>query len=206
MKVVLPNKKYLDIIQAARTLFWKHGFKRVSIEEICRQAKTSKMTFYKFFANKLELAKAVFDYVVDDSVIKFRSILKEATSASQLMDQMLQMKKEGMHDVSHEFISDFYANPELGLKDYIEEKTKAIWAQMTDDFKWTQERGLFRKDLNIAFFVYFTQKFTNLLDDPYLNQLYPNPQDLVMELSRFVAYGISGQCSVISDQYSVKSP
>lgn len=191
MKVVSPNKKYLDIIQAARTLFWKHGFKRVSIEEICRLAKTSKMTFYKLFANKLELAKAVFDFVVDDSVIKFRSILKEATSASELMDQMLQMKKEGIHEISHELISDFYTNPELGLKDYIEERTKTVWNQMIGDFKLAQERGILRKDLNIEFFVYFTQKFTNLLDDPYLNQLYPNPQDLIMELSRFSAYGIS---------------
>lgn len=191
MNEILQNKKYLDIIQAARTLFWKHGFKRISIEEICRQAKTSKMTFYKFFANKLELAKAVFDFVVDDSVIKFKSILQEATSASALMDQMLQIKKEGIHEISHEFISDFYTNPELGLKDYIEDKTKTVWTQMIGDFKLAQERGILRQDLNIEFFVYFIQKFTNLLDDPYLNQLYPDPQDLILELSRFSAYGIS---------------
>lgn len=191
MEKVTQNKKYLDIIQAARTLFWKHGFKRVSIEEICREAKTSKMTFYKFFANKLELAKAVFDFVVDDSVATFKTVLHESTSASELIGQMLQMKKEGIHEISKEFITDFYTNPELGLKDYIDEKTRTVWAEMIGDFKLAQERGLFRQDLNIEFFVYFTQKYSDLMNDPYLNKIYPNPQDLIMELTRFSAYGIS---------------
>lgn len=191
MEEVTQNKKYLDIIQAARTLFWKHGFKRVSIEEICREAKTSKMTFYKFFANKLELAKAVFNFVVDDSVSTFKTVLHETTSASELIGQMLQMKKEGIHEISKEFITDFYTNPELGLKDYIEEKTRTVWAEMIGDFKLAQERGILRKDLNIEFLVYFTRKFSDLLNDPYLNKIYPNPQDLIMELTRFSAYGIS---------------
>lgn len=191
MEEVTQNKKYLDIIQAARTLFWKHGFKRVSIEEICREAKTSKMTFYKFFANKLELAKAVFDFVVDDSVATFKTVLHESTSASELIGQMLKMKKEGIHEISKEFITDFYTNPELGLKDYIDEKTRTVWAEMIGDFKLAQERGILRKDLNIEFFVYFTQKYGDLLTDPYLNKIYPNPQDLIMELTRFSAYGIS---------------
>ena len=191
MEEISQNKKYLDIIQAARRLFWKHGFKRVSIEEICREAKTSKMTFYKFFANKLELAKAVFDFVVDDSVSTFKTVLHETTSAAELIGQMLEMKKEGIHEISKEFITDFYTNPELGLKDYIEEKTRTVWAEMIGDFKLAQERGILRKDLNIEFFVYFTQKYSDLLNDPYMNQLYPNPQDLIMELTRFSAYGIS---------------
>jgi len=191
MEEISQNKKYLDIIHAARTLFWKHGFKRVSIEEICREAKTSKMTFYKFFANKLELAKSVFDFVVDDSVSTFKTVLHETTSASDLIGQMLQMKKEGIHEISKEFITDFYTNPDLGLKDYIEEKTRTVWAEMIGDFMLAQERGILRKDLNIEFFVYFTQKYGDLLTDPYLNKIYPNPQDLIMELTRFSAYGIS---------------
>ena len=50
------TKKQDQIIQAGRHLFWKYGMKRVSIEEICREAGVSKMTFYKYFANKTALA------------------------------------------------------------------------------------------------------------------------------------------------------
>ena len=191
MEDFTQNKKYNDILETARVLFWKYGFKRVSIEEICREAKTSKMTFYKFFPNKLDLAKAVFDSVVGKSVTQFKIHLDEAKTASELLANMLQMKRDGIHDISKEFIADFYTNPELGLKDYINEKTQQVWLEMVGDFKLAQERGLFRKDLNIEFFLYFTRKFSDYLDDPYMNQLFPNPQDLVMELTRMSAYGIS---------------
>lgn len=191
MEDFTQNKKYNDILETARVLFWKYGFKRVSIEEICREAKTSKMTFYKFFPNKLDLAKAVFDSVVGKSVTQFKNHLDEAKTASELLANMLQMKRDGIHDISKEFIADFYTNPELGLKDYINEKTQQVWLEMVGDFKLAQERGLFRKDLNIEFFLYFTRKFSDYLDDPYMNQLFPNPQDLVMELTRISAYGIS---------------
>lgn len=191
MEDFTQNKKYNDILETARVLFWKYGFKRVSIEEICREAKTSKMTFYKFFPNKLDLAKAVFDSVVGKSVTQFKNHLDEAKTASELLANMLQMKRDGIHDISKEFIADFYTNPELGLKDYINEKTQQVWHEMVGDFKLAQERGLFRKDLNIEFFLYFTRKFSDYLDDPYMNQLFPNPQDLVMELTRISAYGIS---------------
>lgn len=191
MEDFTQNKKYSDILETARVLFWKYGFKRVSIEEICREAKTSKMTFYKFFPNKLDLAKAVFDSVVDKSVKQFKIHLDEAKTASEFLANMLQMKRDGIHDISKEFVADFYANPELGLKDYINEKTQQVWLEMVGDFKLAQERGLFRKDLNIEFFLYFTRKFSDYLDDPYMNQLFPNPQDLVMELTRMSAYGIS---------------
>lgn len=191
MEDFTQNKKYNDILETARVLFWKYGFKRVSIEEICREAKTSKMTFYKFFPNKLDLAKAVFDSVVGRSVTQFKIHLDESTNASELLSKMLQMKRDGIHDISKEFVTDFYTNPELGLKDYINEKTQQVWLEMVGDFKLAQERGLFRKDLNIEFFLYFTRKFSDYLDDPYMNQLFPNPQDLVMELTRMSAYGIS---------------
>lgn len=191
MEDFTQNKKYNDILETARVLFWKYGFKRVSIEEICREAKTSKMTFYKFFPNKLDLAKAVFDSVVGKSVTQFKIHLDEAKTASELLANMLQMKRDGIHGISKEFIADFYTNPELGLKDYINEKTQQVWLEMVGDFKLAQERGLFRKDLNIEFFLYFTRKFSDYLDDPYMNQLFPNPQDLVMELTRMSAYGIS---------------
>ena len=52
------SSKSLDILNTARQLFWKHGIRRVSVEEVCREAGVSKMTFYRSFPNKIELAKA----------------------------------------------------------------------------------------------------------------------------------------------------
>ena len=45
-----------SLLAAAKRLFWKHGIKRVSVEDISSEAGLSKMTFYRNFANKEAIA------------------------------------------------------------------------------------------------------------------------------------------------------
>ncbi|HKK81807.1 MAG TPA: TetR/AcrR family transcriptional regulator, partial [Prolixibacteraceae bacterium] len=104
------NKKYNDIIEAAQKLFWKFGFKKVTIEEICREGNVSKMTFYKYFDNKVDVAKRVLDKVIGSASGQFKKLKNEAESAPELMEGMLKMKKEGVHDISKEFLADFYTD------------------------------------------------------------------------------------------------
>jgi AcrR family transcriptional regulator len=185
------NKKYYDILEAAQKLFWKFGYKKVTIEEICREGNVSKMTFYKHFDNKTDVAKVVLDRVIGGASEQFKKLKNEAQSASELMEGMLRMKKEGVHDISKEFLADFYTDSELGLKEYIGELSQKIRTEMMHDFKDLQQKGLIRKDLKIEFFMYLANKINEYLEDPYLLSLYPGPEDLVMEFTRFFAYGMS---------------
>ena len=50
------SPKVSQIMLAAKDLFWKFGIRKVSIEEICSKANVSKVTFYKYFENKIDLA------------------------------------------------------------------------------------------------------------------------------------------------------
>jgi AcrR family transcriptional regulator len=185
------NKKYIAIIRVSRELFWKFGFRRVTIDEICREAKTSKMTFYRFFPNKMELARSVFDMVAEEGLSKFSKILKEESSPSDKMKNILQLKLEGTDDISNEFLNDFYNNPDLGLTPYIEEKTRVLWAKTLQLFKDAQNDGWIRKNMNVEFMFYFMQKSTPLLTDKELLKLYNSPQELIMELANMFVYGIS---------------
>ena len=181
-----------DLIHAAaRELFWKHGFKRVSVEEVCEKAGVSKMTFYRFFPNKIELAKAVFDKVSKDGVEEFRAIMHSDIASEEKMKQILLLKHEGSNQVSNEFLMDFYTSKELGLKEYIEQKTAELWQVMLTDFKKAQQQGTFRKDFKPEFLLIVAQKLTELFNDPALMQLYDNPQELVMEFANLFIYGIS---------------
>jgi len=49
------NPKRQKILHTGKELFWKFGFKRVTIEELCKEAGISKMTYYKYFTNKMDL-------------------------------------------------------------------------------------------------------------------------------------------------------
>ena len=100
METFEKNKKYAALLESARRLFWKHGFRRITIDEICHDAKTSKMTFYRFFRNKTDLAKTVLDIFLDENLKVYRNIMSESTSVSDKLGKLIQMKYDGSNDLS----------------------------------------------------------------------------------------------------------
>jgi AcrR family transcriptional regulator len=185
------SKKQIELLKIARELFWKHGFKRVSIEEVCLRAQVSKMTFYRLYPNKIELAKAVYDEEVNKGLNVFKAILAENLEPADQIRKILFLKLKGTNDISQEFIKDFYDSPELGLQSYIEEKTRLIWNEMLNYFVQAQQKGLFRKDFKPAFFLNLSSHLTGMLSDENLLKLYDTPQELIIEIANFCIYGIA---------------
>ncbi|MCK4464396.1 MAG: TetR/AcrR family transcriptional regulator, partial [Bacteroidales bacterium] len=79
----IDNQKFQQIITTAKNLFWKFGIKRVSIEEICREANVSKMTFYKHFSNKPELVKYIINKITSEALAKYKNIMSQDVSFSE---------------------------------------------------------------------------------------------------------------------------
>jgi AcrR family transcriptional regulator len=191
MKEPYDSPKCSILLETGRKLFWKYGFKRVSIDEICREAGVSKMTFYRCFENKTELAKAIYTQIINEGVDKFNAIMEAETSATEKLKQILLLKLEGTNEVSSEFITDFYTSNDTGLKEFVEETTAKVWVGLTSAFSKAQERGHFRKDFRPEFMLYLAQHITPLMTDENLLKLYGSPQELIMEIANFFTYGIS---------------
>jgi AcrR family transcriptional regulator len=189
MKVT--NKKQQSLLAAGRELFWKHGFRRISIDEVCKVAGASKMTFYRYFPDKLALAKAVFDDEVDKGTLQFREIMISETSASEKLEAMLRIKADSVNNISQEFLNDFYSDKDSDLRTYITQKTADVWNEIVNDFKMAQQKGVFRSDFKPEILLYISQQLPGFINDPYLVQICGSPQDVIMEIARFFTYGIA---------------
>ena len=185
------NPKRIQILATGKELFWKFGFKRVTIEEICKAAGVSKMTFYKFYPNKIDLAKTILDGVFDESILKIRKISDEHESTDKTLRKIMQLKSEGSKDISEEFIKDLYANPDAGLKSYMEEKMNSMFAEITEVYEKGKEDGWIRKDLNIPFFMTFTRKIIPIYSDDEILHFFESSQELIMEVTNLFVYGVS---------------
>jgi AcrR family transcriptional regulator len=185
------GKKYRDILTTARDLFWKHGFKRVSVEEICQKANVSKMTYYKYFPNKIALAKTVFNRVVEDGEKQFRKIMKEDTSAAEKLEKILLLKMEGTNSISPEFLQDFYTGSEPELKAFVEERTKKSWDLLINDFRKAQEAGIFRKDFKPELMLRIQNILIGIFEDEDLTGMFETRQELIMEFVNLMIYGIA---------------
>lgn len=189
--MAVSRKKVKALMDEARDLFWKHGLKRVSVEEICEKAGVSKMTFYRHFDNKTELAKAVYLKVVEDGRLQFKSILAdESTTTAEKLELMVKLKLDGTHEISREFLNDFYSSPELGMAEFVSETTNRIWNEMLADFKNAQDEGWFRKDFKPEAFFIMSQKLMELVNDESFQQLFSTPQEMILEMTRIFTYGI----------------
>ncbi len=184
------SPKYQDILHKGKELFWKHGVKRVTIEEICREAGVSKMTFYKFFPNKIVLAKTIFEDILESSMKRFKDAISSDMTFEEKVKEMMAMKLEGSKDVSVEFLQDIYKNPELGLYEYAlkrQQESLGLFASFLTD---AQKEGFIRKEIKIDFVFYWIQQMSHIMEDEELISKYDHPHDLVMELMNFMFYGL----------------
>jgi AcrR family transcriptional regulator len=191
MEDSFKNKKYTAILDAAKELFWKHGIRRVSIEEICQKAETSKMTFYRYFPNKLELAKTVIDRFYDEGMTNFRKLIRENSPVSVKMQKIMQMKLEGTTDISNDFIQDLLHSTNIELSAFFEKKLKYVYSEGLMEFKTGQKEGWIRKDLNVDFMFYYFQRTSNILADESTLKYFSSPQEMIMEVTNLMIYGIA---------------
>ncbi len=185
------NAKQLQILDKGKDLFWKYGFKRVSIEEICREAGVSKMTFYKYFPNKTELAKAIMDEIFEEGLVKIRHIGDEHKTTETTLKKIMNMKFEGSLGISDEFIRDLYAHPEGSMKQYIEDRTVEVFNEAVLLYERGKKDGWVRKDLNIPFMIHFTRKSIAVISNEETPPYFTNPQEMIMELTSLFIYGIA---------------
>ncbi len=185
------NPKRIQLLTTGKDLFWKFGFRRVTIEEISKEAGVSKMTFYKYFPNKIELAKCILDEIFDESLEKIRMISEDHETPEKTFKKILQLKSEGTRGIGEEFIKDLYTNVEIGLKTYMEEKTTLLFTEMIKVYEKGKKDGWIRKDLNIPFFLSYIRKSMDMVVNDELLAHFNTPQDMIMELTNFYLYGIT---------------
>lgn len=186
----LEHVKCQAILKTAKGLFWKHGIKRVSIQEICKEAKTSKMTFYRFFENKLDLAKTLLDLIYDEGIREYKEIMAKDIPFTEKVKQTLASKFKNSQDIGKEFLIDIYKNKTLGLIDYIEVRGAVMLEMVLDDYEQAQKDGYIRKGIKREFIAYQLYKMREMMIDPKLLDLYETPQELTMELTNYLFYGL----------------
>jgi AcrR family transcriptional regulator len=184
------NKKQDQIIQAGRNLFWKYGMKRVSIEEICLEARVSKMTFYKYFANKTALALNILKQYYGDGMTEYRRIMDSNLSYPQKIEQGIELKLKNARNLSQEFVQELYKNGDPEIMAYMQEMVKVSLDAFMSDFKTYQQRGEIRHDVKPEFMLYMLNKMVEMAVDDNFIRLFENPADMVRTISTFYFYGI----------------
>jgi AcrR family transcriptional regulator len=170
----------------------RYGVKRVTVEEICRNANISKMTFYKYFKNKIGLAEYIIFSILDSAQIEFDSIWQQLSTFEHKINQFIKLKMVYAKKFSKEFLIDFIRlSPSIRDKilDY-SQRNQITFIKMVEQ---AQKGGSIRKDVSINLMTYMLNQFMELRDNKDFIALYDNTEDLTMDMINFYFYGILGK-------------
>ena len=184
--------KRQHIIDTATDLFLKFGVKRVTVEEICRSAKVSKMTFYKYFKNKTELAEYIIFSILDIAQKEFDSIWKEISTFQYKIDQFIKLKMIYAKKFSKEFLGDFMnLSPKIHgiVLDYTR-KNQITFIKLIEQ---AQSKGVIRNDVSIDIITLMLNHFIELRDDKRFLNFYGNVEDITSDMLNFFFYGVMGK-------------
>ncbi|MBC8424717.1 TetR/AcrR family transcriptional regulator [bacterium] len=75
------TSKKVQIIAAGEPIFERFGFRKTTVEEICREAGVSKRTFYELFNDKADLLMQMLMHVIARSVARWEAVLTPEMTA-----------------------------------------------------------------------------------------------------------------------------
>jgi len=184
------NEKYQQIFKTAKELFFRYGIRRVSIEEICRTAQVSKMTFYKFFKNKIDLVLVILKQLYDDAEVEIDNIMNADIPFTEKAKLTIEMKRRQTEFMGQELWIDMVQNPIPEVNQFIEMKKKYFIGKILNIYTEAQKKGDIRADIKPEFIFYILNLLAEISKDKKLMELYETPQALAEEMIKFYFYGI----------------
>jgi AcrR family transcriptional regulator len=181
------------LMGAAKALFFRFGIRKVSVEEICREAGLSKMTFYRYFKDKDEIAIRVLKRYFGERMEIAEMILQEEAPFVDKLRRIAALKMQGLKDADDEMIrevmSDRESKPGKALGELLEgqaRRTKQIFIDL-------QKKGDLRKDIRVELILSLIEGLWKSLSDEHLVGLYQDKSRLYEELFEAVYFGILPQ-------------
>lgn len=181
-----------QIIVAARNLFTKYGYKKVSMDEIAREANVSKKTVYAYFKDKEEL----FKYFIFEELDKMRDAVKTIENKKlpflemvhETIYTVLKYKKENnflstitkeAEDLKNQKIIEAIKILDTEVKKYI--KNKLIYAK----------ENKFIRDCNLDVLTFVIYKvYMALIFESDLDSTQINEKDISNEIFEILKNGI----------------
>lgn len=175
------SKKHDQIVLTAERLFTRHGARRVSVEELCKRADVSKMTFYKYFRNKGDLIRFIAEKWTDEGFRKFDEINALDLPFPEKIQLMTRWKVEFSSRISADFIK------EIMSLDGIVEKVRQKFIKNIIE---AQKKGEIRKDIRPELLLLISDKMNEIIQEDLWKAVFSNMGEFQEQLRTLLFFGL----------------
>lgn len=136
------------IVAGAQELFFKHGIKSITMDDVARHLGISKKTIYKYFSDKNQLVEAMTSIIMNKNEAEIQSIIEESGNIveeffllmNHLGNMMAPMNPNMFYDLQK-----YHSNSWKMFKDF---KEKCVEQMVEESVKKGIKEGLVRSDVN----------------------------------------------------------
>lgn len=120
------------ILASAQKLFSAHGLKKVTTDDIAREAHVSKATIYKLYRNKQEILKDVVRLEMEELLTEIREAVAAQTSVEDRLGAHLQTKIAkvhhliNLHRVTRATMAEYWEEAEVLRKKFMLEESNIL--------------------------------------------------------------------------------
>lgn len=175
------SEKREQIVHTAKRLFSRYGSKRVTVEEICREAGASKMTFYKYFPNKVELVRCIRDEWVTDGFRKFDEINAMDISFPEKINLMTRWKVAFTSRINAKFILEL-----VSIDDVMDKARRRFLDNIVD----AQRNGDIRSDINPEFLMLVVDKIYELVKEDHWKSIFSDFSQFQEQVRTLIFFGL----------------
>jgi len=184
------SKKKQLVLEAAQELFFKYGVRRVTVEEICKTAGVSKMTCYKYFTDKWDIARSMLDSLVNYGIAAFQDMMHEDGPFAAKVEKMLIQTTTQIHAVGPALLDDM-VREDSPLHGYFLEMQKKTRKLSMDFFILAQQQGHIHPALKMPVLLFMFDHLCDLVNHPDFVEIMPDIQDRASELAALLFYGFA---------------
>jgi len=142
------------IVQTASTMFEQYGIRSISIDNVCKELRISKKTFYTYFPQKEDLVEAVLIYQRKVNFEKFSKLFKNKNSIDSLIVIIKEIKKSAEQESTSMCFDLEKYYPKINEK-FEQIKRDHIRAGFEANLKQGIKEGFYREDLDVELLSYF---------------------------------------------------
>lgn len=187
------SQKREALLLSAAELFHSFGFDKVSIEEICEKASTSKMTFYRQFHDKADIGLCLIEKSSQEAKQAVQNILGEKFHFSEKFKLLMALNGHYREKLGLRFLEDLTRSNDPKLIQGIKNISKRMEQLNFQFIEMGKSEGFLNPDFKLEFIMFMIEKVNTLFKDPRLTHIYPDFSEQIKKVTEFFYFGITAK-------------
>ncbi len=189
----MRKSKKKDIVEVGTALFSEFGIKRITVEEICEKAGTSKATFYKYFANKNQLVLHIVTTLYQEGSARFMQKMNQGAPFDDLVREIFIMKLELTEAFSPHFLKDLYEGDIPELEESLLKMQKESLDSARPLYQLGIQDGMIDEAVTFEYFLYLLNQLQQTYTDENVIAIYPDPKERIQVTFNQFFFGLMGR-------------